>query len=127
MPPNREHALWSFGAAPRREAEVGEGAVTVEVDNKFGDLAVADVKQGRTEGPRSLNIKLAGLATREEATKSEDPVKVEFPILLDLDSVLVPRCDDWTTAAAPAYGSRSWGCHPHRAGRAAAAGEAGLG
>jgi hypothetical protein len=80
-------------ASLRRRTQVGEGAVTVPVDDQPGDLAILELKHGGGPGPPPVDVDPARAATSEVMDQHEHPVIAKLPVLLSSDADILKGAD----------------------------------
>ena len=78
-PPKPHERLRVPRAGFRNEPEIRERVCSVEVDDELDYLPIADVEQGRSRGPKLLEVHSAHLPARSEGAMHEDAFCVPFP------------------------------------------------
>ena len=76
-----------------RQAEVGEAALLVRVENEPRDLAAADVKQVRCLRPHFPELHSTPLTASNDMEEHKDALIVELPILIHFGAVLLPSAE----------------------------------
>src|SRR2546429_4537148 len=83
--------LCARGAVLRGEAEVGERALAVQVEDEPRHLAVANVEQRCSVCPYLPQLQSADLSVSGAVDERQDALAIELAVLLHHRSVLLPR------------------------------------
>src|SRR5438552_13903971 len=86
------------GVGLRREAEVGEGAVGVQVVDDSDDAAIAEVEYGGDPCVHLTEVNSARLTAPAMADQHKDTFTVEFSVLLCHGTVAAPGAQEVTPA-----------------------------
>src|SRR5688572_8871308 len=106
-------ALRARGAGLRSEAEVGERALAVHVDDEPHDLATAEVEQVRSLRLHLRELQSARLAAPAPVDEHEHALVVELAVLLRLYTPLLPDVDGVTEALSQTiHPPPAPGCRP---------------
>jgi hypothetical protein len=79
----------------RREPEVGERTLAIEVNDEVRDLAVADVEQIRRPRPQLPDLQPTRLAPPAAVGVHENALVIELLALVRLDAALIPRAQEF--------------------------------
>src|SRR5262249_16682011 len=84
------------GRCPWGQADVGEGAVAVEVGGETGHPAAAHVKEVRAAAPAAgrPDVEPARLPTTPRSKRHQYPLVIELVILPGLDAIVLPRFEE---------------------------------